>query len=811
MLTTYKPLLLTVHNMGSIRPSTSNELSQGKDEVYVQQLTVISEIATERYAEQSTSPSPLSTKMNLFLDSTTVTIVMNVITIYALFGDDIKTLGFPKSADDVFSSLVVVCLFLFLCELVLSFLYKPNYKWSFYFWLDLIATLSLIPDIGWIWDQAIGISSSSNSGKSLKSAGKASRAGTKTARALRIIRIVRLIRIVKLYKNARTAMKKREKNEEYGELFGNMPVTNESKVGKKMAEVVMKRVILIVLTLLFILPLFDTEFYYSSKTSWEFGLSELANFLNKPGFEDLKDEYIDYHSDHIRPIVYLEYENTTGKYDWESSTSYADLRYNEIYYSATGDFISIFDLRYDAKLTSILNICRTIFICIVLALGSIYFSKDSEDLIIKPIEKMIEKIKVIAKNPIAAAEIQHLSKEAQTQPEFSKCRKIFCKPQKNTADHETHILENTILKIGVLLALGFGEAGSVIIGSNVEKGGEVDPMAQGSKVVAIYGFCDIRNFTDTTEELQEGVMMFVNEIAQVVHGIVDKYLGAANKNIGDAFLLVWKFGNDEMFLDCDDKIIRNPQSLRSQYLPDLSLLSFIKILAKVNKDPEMLKYRHNAKLLARMPGYEIKMGFGLHLGWSIEGAIGSQFKIDASYLSPNVNVASSLEGLTKNYGVPFLISQTLYNFFSSPVKKYCRHIDRVLIKGNSEPLDLYTSDCDLTAIVQGKSVDRSKNYFRTKRKKIKKGLENKNFVSNDLFINSKEFKLMKLPFNQKFFKTFDKGLKKYLNGYWTEARKYFKRTLKIREKDGPTLSLLSYMSESAFNAPETWQGVRSHN
>ena len=35
-------------------------------------------------------------------------------------------------------------------------------------------------------------------------------------------------------------------------------------------------------------------------------------------------------------------------------------------------------------------------------------------------------------------------------------------------------------------------------------------------------------------------MIFVNTIASVVHGNTDKYGGAANKNIGDAFLLVWK-------------------------------------------------------------------------------------------------------------------------------------------------------------------------------------------------------------------------------------------------------------------------------
>lgn len=34
-------------------------------------------------------------------------------------------------------------------------------------------------------------------------------------------------------------------------------------------------------------------------------------------------------------------------------------------------------------------------------------------------------------------------------------------------------------------------------------------------------------------------------------------------------------------------------------------------------------------------------------GWAIEGAIGSEFKIDASYLSPHVNMASRLEAATK--------------------------------------------------------------------------------------------------------------------------------------------------------------------
>lgn len=58
-----------------------------------------------------------------------------------------------------------------------------------------------------------------------------------------------------------------------------------------------------------------------------------------------------------------------------------------------------------------------------------------------------------------------------------------------------------IIKTGGLLAIGFGEAGGAIIAENMRKGNAVNPMIQGRKIVAIFGFCDIRNFTDMTEIL----------------------------------------------------------------------------------------------------------------------------------------------------------------------------------------------------------------------------------------------------------------------------------------------------------------------
>jgi len=70
-----------------------------------------------------------------------------------------------------------------------------------------------------------------------------------------------------------------------------------------------------------------------------------------------------------------------------------------------------------------------------------------------------------------------------------------------------------------------------------------------------------------------------------------------------------------------------------------------------------------------MPNYWVALGFGLHIGWAIEGAIGSTFKIDASYLSPNVNMANILEASTKDYGTALLFTGDLVNNFSDKIRE----------------------------------------------------------------------------------------------------------------------------------------------
>lgn len=108
---------------------------------------------------------------------------------------------------------------------------------------------------------------------------------------------------------------------------------------------------------------------------------------------------------------------------------------------------------------------------------------------------------------------------------------------------ETDLLEHAITKMATLLQVGFGSAGAEIIAKSFRNDGELDPMVPGVRVHAIFGFCDIRDFTVATEYLQQDVMLFVNKVAQITHKHVVEAGGAPNKNIGDAFLLVWKLNS----------------------------------------------------------------------------------------------------------------------------------------------------------------------------------------------------------------------------------------------------------------------------
>ncbi len=87
-----------------------------------------------------------------FVDSWQWGIFMAVVTIYTLFFDDIRVLALPKKWDDFFFFLTAVSLLLFTLEIVIACYAKSGYFNSFFFWLDVLSTVSMIFDIGWIMD-----------------------------------------------------------------------------------------------------------------------------------------------------------------------------------------------------------------------------------------------------------------------------------------------------------------------------------------------------------------------------------------------------------------------------------------------------------------------------------------------------------------------------------------------------------------------------------------------------------------------------------------------------------------------------------
>ena len=188
-------------------------------------------------------------------------------------------------------------------------------------------------------------------------------------------------------------------------------------------------------------------------------------------------------------------------------------------------------------------------------------------------------------------------------------------------------------------------------------------------------------------------MVFVNEIADIVHGTTHKFLGSPNKNIGDAFLVVWKVPSK--YVEIVDS---EPQPRSVPFVADfadMAAISFILTVIGINRSKKVAKYRENEKLNERMRNYRVQMGFGIHAGWAIEGAIGSEYKIDASYISPHVNLTMALEEATKIYGVPFVISHHYFRLLSPELQEAMRPLDCIVIHGFPDVTTIYTFDMDL--------------------------------------------------------------------------------------------------------------------
>jgi class 3 adenylate cyclase len=376
---------------------------------------------------------------------------------------------------------------------------------------------------------------------------------------------------------------------------------------------------------------------------------------------------------------------------------------------------------------------------------------------------------------------------------------------------ETVILEKTIIKLGTLLALGFGEAGAAIIEHNMHgtDSAAVNAMVEGTKVECIIGTARIRDFSTVTEVLQAKVMTFVNQIAEIVHGVVDEYHGAANRNNGDMFLMIWRTSDLE-------------PAIHSK-MADMSVLAFSKILGAIHRSEVLAVYRGHPGLQQRLGGScRVNLSSGLHSGWAIEGAVGSEFKIDASYLSPNVSIAESVERATQIYGVSILLTETVKRSCTPGVANQFRLIDCVKISGSKQPMEIYAVDLwYMHLAVESSGTGGHTNFSSRQRFRVRQFMDNekKRKMHHEVhmekqFNESPDIQEMRYKYTPEFLHVFNMGYQNYAQGEWQVAQRFLKKTqtmLGNGHEDGPSTALLRYMDSASmgtFQAPAGWKGVR---
>ena len=596
-------------------------------------------------------------------------------------------------------------------------------------------------------------------------------------------------------------------------------VPEESRVGKVLIEKNTKILIFMILSMMVIIPILNSKTLHPNPLRCEYDLKLMSHIVNNQKEGHFSRESIKSYFNNLEtkyrvmgtPIVHKIIPELPHTRVDTSSLRASDLILCKREYKENHWMILGLNNRRVSVLEAILRIARTLLVMVWLTLGSLFFSNDANELILLPLEKMMALINIIARQPSAAKNYTIIQENSKGKRRDSDIENM----------NEMKIMRNQILKIGKLLVLVFSNAGSKIITDTItSQYDDVRMQTDGYKTMAIFGFCDVRDFTEMTQVLQEDIMLYVNQIARLVHSHVDKYLGSSNKNLGEAFLLVWMIPDDCIgYHDSNANDIFVMKKRKSSIYAELALTSFVEVIVDLQCSKEIAYFTSLPKVQAVMPDHRLLMGFGLHIGWAIEGAIGSQTKIDASYLSPNVNLSSRLQAATQQFGVNILISDKLHDLFTESSQLYCRMIDRVTVKGSNKALDLYTVNFveNLRRVATEAKKDRRDFKEALSREDLKKR-HNKLKVMMQKMVdhNKRDISMIELNprlgrylENEEFYlEEYEDGLEYYLSGNWKRAWTVFKDILVERPKDGPTLTLVGYMEKHGLQCPEDWRGFR---
>lgn len=607
-------------------------------------------------------------------------------------------------------------------------------------------------------------------------------------------------------------------------------IPKQSTIAEVIADSLTKKVLIIILVLLLLYPITDKETYYSNTSiphtilckyinsyvnnrynSSTTSTTTLTSILSNENLQQFISNYSKNNTQtktyEILSVSYMNY--TLYQKD---SFLFKDFRREELLFSSSKEGYSeiITSNTLYIRYTSIISITRTILLIFIVIYLLYSLEKDAKTIIFEPLQLMIDVVETVAKDPVNSKTIENFGKTISSsikrlikkKHQFENLSSVDFQSQ-----YEVQLIQLAIVKISALLAISFGEAGGEIIKENISSNSTFNPMLKGKKKEAIFGFCDIRKFSDINQALQERIMLLVNEISDIIHSVVDRYSGSTNKNLGDVFLNVWKKN--------DSKKDSFEGFNKDTYYADQALLAYLYCIHKINKSHYLRLFSKEENIVKRLgKDFKVNMGFGLHAGWGIEGAIGSMYKIDASYLSPNVNIAARLMTATKQYKVSILFSGSLYSQLSPEIKKICRKIDCVKVKGSKQPIDLYTVDVNMSP-KPGREKERlnqkeRKKVLRKKKREVEELYYSSGYSFHKLIHIKKNYKdLLKSKKRFVFYETFRKGLDFYIQGNWELAYENLKDCLYIDEKDGPTQTLIEYIKKRNLKCPDDWKGYRS--
>lgn len=194
-------------------------------------------------------------------------------------------------------------------------------------------------------------------------------------------------------------------------------------------------------------------------------------------------------------------------------------------------------------------------------------------------------------------------------------------------------------------------------------------------------FTDIHSFTTFSEKLPAiNVVNLVNKFFSIVSKSVQKYGGIVSKYIGDCVMAYWDGSDDESAdnaVRASMDILQDLRKLRRYYGKHHS----DHFIAGTNID-ESIMY---ANLYA---------GIGVSQGEVIEGNMGSEMKLDWTIIGDAVNVASRLEGYSRNTEYFVLFEEHVYHKLNAKLLRDY-HIKRVRggmeLKGKSSNVSVYTA------------------------------------------------------------------------------------------------------------------------